>query len=155
MKETLVSLVEMQITNLADVDTEELGEAIDMIKDLEEAIYYCTVTEAMNKTSQKEEQDKMYFDYVYNRNRREDGTFYNDSHSGTYNTSNESKGQSYNMMNGGHNYNDNTRGMNYSEAMPWRDEREGRSYSSRRMYMEAKETQKDKAIQLRELEKYM
>lgn len=155
MKETLVSLVEMQITNLADVDTEELGEAIDMIKDLEEAIYYCTVTEAMNKTSQKEEQDKMYFDYMYNRNRREDGTFYNDSHSGTYNTSNGSKGQSYNMMNGGHNYNDNTRGMNYSEAMPWRDEREGRSYSSRRMYMEAKETQKDKAIQLRELEKYM
>jgi hypothetical protein len=103
---------------------------------------------------------RMYYGYpmMYSdngRNRREDGTFYNDSHSGTYNTSNESKGQSYNMMNGGHNYNDNTRGMNYSEAMPWRDEREGRSYSSRRMYMEAKETQKDKAIQLRELEKYM
>jgi hypothetical protein len=37
----------------------------------------------------------------------------------------------------------------------WRDEREGRSYNSRRMYMEAKEMKKDKASQLRELEKYM
>ena len=35
------------------------------------------------------------------------------------------------------------------------DHRDGRSYASRRMYMEAKEMQKDKAIQLRELEKYM
>jgi hypothetical protein len=34
---------------LSEVDTKELGEAIDMIKDLEEAIYYCTVTEAMTK----------------------------------------------------------------------------------------------------------
>jgi hypothetical protein len=37
----------------------------------------------------------------------------------------------------------------------WRDEREGHSYENRRMYMEAKEMKKDKAIQLRELEKYM
>ena len=47
MKETLMCAVEMQLCDLGDVDTQELGEAIDMIKDLEEAIYYCTVTEAM------------------------------------------------------------------------------------------------------------
>ena len=38
--------------------------------------------------------------------------------------------------------------------MMYRDEREGRSPMNRRMYMEAKST-KDKASQLRELEKYM
>ena len=27
-----------------------MGEAIDMIKDLSEAIYYCTITEAMEKS---------------------------------------------------------------------------------------------------------
>ena len=47
MKDTLMCAVEMQLCDLSEVDTKELGEAIDMIKDLEEAIYYCTVTEAM------------------------------------------------------------------------------------------------------------
>ena len=37
----------------------------------------------------------------------------------------------------------------------WRDEREGRSYNSRRMYMEARDMKRDKATQLRELERYM
>ena len=49
MKDSLICVVENQLCNLNEVDTEELGDAIDMIKDLEEAIYYCTVTEAMNK----------------------------------------------------------------------------------------------------------
>mgnify|MGYP003301599559 CR=1 FL=1 len=47
MKETLTCLIENQMSHLDQVDTKELGEAIDMIKDLEEAIYYCTITEAM------------------------------------------------------------------------------------------------------------
>ena len=42
----------------------------------------------------------------------------------------------------------------YTEPMYERDEREGRSPQNRRMYMEAKGS-KDKATQLRELEKYM
>ena len=49
MKDCLICTVENQLCHLDEVDTEELGDAIDMIKDLEEAIYYCTVTEAMNK----------------------------------------------------------------------------------------------------------
>ena len=47
MKETLMSCIENQLTHLDTVDTKELGEAIDMVKDLSEAIYYCTITEAM------------------------------------------------------------------------------------------------------------
>ena len=159
MKDCLLCTVENQLCHLDEVDTEELGDAIDMIKDLEEAIYYCTVTEAMNKQGkemrmemkkgdhhQSPEDDRMYYGgypmyYADERPRRDDGTFYADtghvnSGNGTSNT-NSSNGRNY-----------------YDEPM-WRDEREGRSPMSRRMYMEAKHMNRDKATQLRELEKYM
>lgn len=52
----LIELVEMEVNeNLEAVDTCELGEVIDMIKDLSEAIYYYTVTEAMEEKSAKED----------------------------------------------------------------------------------------------------
>lgn len=57
MKECLVSKVEAQIYgNLDQVNAEELGAAIDMIKDLSEAVYYCTITESME--GQEEEEGK-------------------------------------------------------------------------------------------------
>ena len=178
MKETLMCAVEMQLCDLGEVDTKELGEAIDMIKDLEEAIYYCTVTEAMkgNGTEMEWEMKKsghhqeengdnrmyyngnsgrnymmpyndsgmMYDDRMYARRRRADGTFYSDSGEGN---------NSYN--DNGRSYNDNRNYMDNGTGAMWRDEREGRSYNSRRMYMEAKDMKRDKATQLRELEKYM
>ena len=72
MKECLMGAVEAEMYNLADADTKELGEVIDMIKDLSEAIYYCTVTEAMGEWEDKEQRyytpssnhhmpDKMYY----------------------------------------------------------------------------------------------
>jgi hypothetical protein len=49
VKESIIECIEVQIEhNLDNVNTKELGEAIDMVKDLSEAIYYCTVTEAMH-----------------------------------------------------------------------------------------------------------
>lgn len=48
IKDILLCAVEHQIADLEHVNTCELGEVIDMIKDLEETIYYCTVTEAMH-----------------------------------------------------------------------------------------------------------
>lgn len=131
MKDSLICVVENQLCNLGEVDTEELGEVIDMIKDLEEAIYYCTVTEAMTNP----EKENMW-EIKKGDQHQEIGD------------SRMYYGGGYPMMyaDGGRNY--------YDEAMS-RDEREGRSYNSRRMYMEAKETHKDKSIQLRELEKYM
>ena len=48
MKENLASAIETQLCNIGEVDCEELGCAIDMLKDLEEALYFCTITEAMN-----------------------------------------------------------------------------------------------------------
>ena len=48
IKEKILTQIELQVDNLYDVDAQELGEAIDMLKDIEEAIYYSTVTKAMN-----------------------------------------------------------------------------------------------------------
>lgn len=162
MRDTLVCAVEMQLCDLGEVDTKELGEAVDMIKDLEEAIYYCTVTEAMKGNGsemefemkkgghhQEENGDsRMYSmssrypmmyddDRMYARRRRADGTFYNDP---MYMDGGSGNGASY---------------MDNGNGTMYRDEREGRSYNSRRMYMEAKDMKRDKATQLRELEKYM
>ena len=50
MKAQLENCVQSQMSNLEEVDTRELGQAIDMIKDLSEAIYYCTITESMEKS---------------------------------------------------------------------------------------------------------
>lgn len=49
IKEHLSSLVEEATSNdLSCVDTHEIGEVIDMIKDLSQAIYYDTIVEAMH-----------------------------------------------------------------------------------------------------------
>ena len=122
MKDCLVCVVENQLCNLEEVDTKELGEAIDMIKDLEEAIYYATVTEAMDNP----EKEKMW-----------------EMKKGDHHQENGDSRMYYGYP------------MMYADEGMYRDEREGRSYNSRRMYMEAKETHKDKTVQLRELEKYM
>lgn len=49
IKECLIAQVQAQMGDLACVDTHELGEVIDMIKDLEQAMYYCSVVEAMEE----------------------------------------------------------------------------------------------------------
>ena len=133
MKETLMCAVEMELCDLGTVDTKELGEAIDMIKDLEEAIYYSTVTEAMINPQKigHYEEDRMYY------------------------SPSQSSGSHMNSSSG-RNYMERNRGYKMEADEPhWRDEREGHSYENRRMYMEAKEMNKDKASQMRELEKYM
>ena len=47
MKNCLLTQAQSQMNNLSMVNTREMGEVIDMIKDLEESIYYCTIVEAM------------------------------------------------------------------------------------------------------------
>lgn len=56
MKCKLMDAIETQIDgNLEYANTQELGEAIDMVKDLSEAIYYCTITEAMEEKDHYEQ----------------------------------------------------------------------------------------------------
>lgn len=67
MKECLVGMVEGQIYgNIDKVDAQELGAAVDMIKDLSEAIYYCTITEAMEEEGEEKE-DKGKHGMMYSR----------------------------------------------------------------------------------------
>ena len=101
MKETLMSSVQSQLGNLDNVDAKELGEAIDMIKDLYEAMYYCAITEAM--------EDKKHYEH----------------------------------------------GEGDEHEPEIRDPKEGRSYMSRRLYLEAKEMGRDKLSIIQDLDHYI
>lgn len=146
MKDCLICTVENQLCHLDEVDTEELGDAIDMIKDLEEAIYYCTVTEAMNKQGKEMRMEMKKSDH--HQSPEDDRMYY-----GGYPMYYADNGH-VNSGNGTSNTN-SSNGRNYYDEPMWRDEYGGRSPMSRKMYMEAKHMNKDKATQLRELEKYM
>ena len=182
MKEAFMCAVESQMYNLAEVDAEELGEVVDMIKDLSEAVYYCEVTEAMEKAEKEEknghQKEMMYYTpsmyngdipMYYNGNgwngRDENGNQYMErSNAGWrdmprmyYNGGNQT-GNSNGSVGTSGTSSDNSNSSQYSEREfpgAFQDAREGRSSRSRRMYMEAKETKQDKATQMRELEKYM
>ena len=53
IKEQLITCVQYQMMNLQDVDAKELGEVIDMIKDLSETAYYCSIAEAMEDSKEE------------------------------------------------------------------------------------------------------
>lgn len=159
MKEQLVSQVQAQMGNLAAVDAKELGEVVDMIKDLEEAIYYCTIVDAM-KEKEKDPQHLMYYTPYYPKSPYDD-MMYN-----VYRDMDRDYGKMYytdgGRAQGGGNMNGNNSGRTayYREPediypMKIHDFREGRSPMSRKNYMESKEMHKDKNTQMQELEKYM
>lgn len=130
IKDTLLCAVETQTAHLESVNAKELGEAIDMIKDLEEAIYYHTITKAMHQSDTHERDmdrvnGKMYYPWQSTTHYPRDGMMHRDGETVAQDTWEEY------------------------------DLREGKSHKNRRMYMEAKEMHQDKATQLRELEKYM
>lgn len=160
LKEMLMDGVASETSRgLQSVDKEELGEAIDMIKDIEEIIYYCSITKAMEeKEKENEYMQKHYSSMNY-------PMYYN----GGGNSSNGSR--NYDGMNGRMHYNGgsssytngNSGGSGsrgYSDGwsvypIDMRDYREGRSYMSRKNYMEGKEMHHDKAKQMQELDKYV
>lgn len=151
MKESLVSCVQAQICGgLKDVNAKELGEAVDMIKDLEEAMYYCTIIEAMEESEETKEknghhQHQMYYPYRYPYYRDMD----KDYRKMYYPYDEMYYGESRVHPEGGHieKYN------RYPVEM--RDHREGRSPIMRKSYMESKELHKDTKVKMQELEKYM
>lgn len=157
IKENLMSAIEGQVCNLQEADCEELGEAIDMLKDLEEALYFCTITEAMEKTEkhtggeQYGNQQHMYYSepYYYNGySNPGNGGYLMYNQNGTPSSSTGGTGSSQSGMSGS--------SSSYYQDPMMRDHREGRSPMSRRMYLEAKEHKGDgKTSQLKELERYM
>jgi hypothetical protein len=152
MKCTLMNQVQAQLCNLQAVDAKELGEVVDMIKDLEETMYYCTIIEAMEGKGKENYNNHYayYTDHPYYMDRemeKRNGRMYYPDH-----------GESGKMGPNDHMRRYDGQMAQYSEReMPveFRDAREGRSPTSRRMYMESKELNHDKAKKMKELEKYM
>ena len=159
MKERLISCVEGQLNDMQNVDAEELGEVVDMIKDLEETIYYCTVVEAMEDKEKEPSREMMYYPVMY----------YSDNNTSNNSEGNNTRNSGRGSSNGRYYYpkmdwepyyygDAYSRGMrDYGNVYPreLRDYREGRSGNSRRMYMESKEMHEGKEKQMMELEKYM
>lgn len=148
IKDQLLSCVESQMHNLKEVDAKELGEVVDMIKDMEEAMYYCTIIEAMNKTEKESADIKPVNNTYYYGGypiRYEEPIRYNDRQNGRmYYDGNEM------LPHWDRRYADEST-MN----SPIRDPREGKSAVYRKMYMEGQEQHKTKDEQMKELEKYM
>lgn len=169
---------------IEQVDTKEMGEVFDMIKDLSEAHYYRTLTAAMEESEYGEDYDENgpMEERRYYRGRARDsmGRFksrrgydemmdyqemypmehYRDmdrEHGRMYYSSGGGSGSSgSNSMSGS--MGSGTR--NYGGDSGMRDYREGRSGQSRRSYMETKEARpgnsiEDKQAKTKELEKYM
>lgn len=135
MKETLVGIAECALANAEHTDTKELGEVVDMIKDLEEAMYYCSIVKAM----EEKEQDHCHLIRypVYERDMDKD-------HGRMYYTEPRYPRTSYPDY------------MDYEKEVPMvRDSREGRSPISRRNYMESKALHQGKEKKIKELEQYM
>lgn len=165
MKESLMNCVQGQLGDLSSVDAKELGEAIDMIKDLSEAIYYCTITESMEKS---EKEKPMYYpvDYRYYRDmdRNYGSMYYTDTQGMRGYRENQPRDSQGRFTEDGRSYTeyaygsgDNASSMGGSRNYPIeiRDYREGRSPMTRKTYMERKAHGATKEAQMKELEKYM
>ena len=139
IKDNLISLISSEAMDLHSANCEELGAAIDMVKDISEAIYYCSIVKAMDKLEDSSSYYKRsrysYPPVMYNEDsmRANKRMYYHDDEYPKY----------------------------YHEDMyptyDWEmgDPREGRSARTRRTYMEAKELHKGKDKQMKELEKYL
>lgn len=150
------------------VDTCEMGKVIDMMKDLSEAMYYRTLTKAM-EDSDSDEVLEMFERYgdggkrFYDHYRYADGRFAPKGH-GTYRRGYEEPPYYHMTPEMYHRDMDRDMGrMYYTEPTmntSMRDSREGRSGMSRRAYMENKELHKanttaDKEAKVRDLNTYM
>ena len=162
MKSILVAQAQSQMGNLQNTDTKELGEVIDMIKDLEEAIYYCTIVKAIEE---KDDKQTMYYtmpriDYSRDMDKNYGKMYYDGNSVGAGGNDNryfvEYKYPRY-YQDGNRQSAGESRNYLEREYAPFemRDSREGRSPISRKSYIESKEMHHDKTKKIQELEKYM
>lgn len=146
MQHCLICLAEEQIYgNLEHVDAKELGEVMDMIKDISETIYYTTITEAMEGEDEWHEEKR----YTYKDPRHDKGKHI-PPHKKTGDWDDYSDGELKEYE--PHIYRDGM--MQDARNAMMRDPKEGRSGERRKMYMDGK-GMKDKSKQMQELEAYM
>ena len=165
LKDSLLNCVEGQINgHMNEVDAKELGEAIDMIKDFSEAIYYCTITKAMEEGDEsdwgkKGEHGGTYY-YSPKMMPRYPMEYMDPRYRENY-TMPRYAGD--NGSNGGHpsNGGNSSNGSRYyhplmDEYYPHeRHPYEGKSPDRRKRYMEGKKNHHDSEKQMQELEEYM
>ena len=145
IKESLMGCIESQMKHLEEVDAEELGEVVDMLKDLAELEYYCSVTKAMEEYEPNQYRDM---------DRGQGRMYYSGDKRWKYDSSspNSSAGNINDYWPG----EENRMMENNYEYQSMRDPKEGRSPHSRKMYMEHKNLNSgDRTAQMRELEIYM
>lgn len=149
IKDCLISTVMSQMGNLQEVNTKELGEAVDMIKDMSEAIYYCSITKAMDNAEEERESMRSTNNYYYTERYMPYDTYARDM--------DRMQGRMYypsssNMESG--TSSSNTQYYTEKDYPMMRDSREGRSPMRRKMYMESKAVHNDDQA-IADLENYM
>lgn len=155
MGEQIANCTQGQLGDLKNVNAKQLGEAIDMIKDLAEAVYYCTITDSMKKSEQQSERKYYPTNISYYTTPATYGTYYD-----PWRQTEREKGYMYypgEMSSPGGEIGTKAT-MHYSEPYMremTRDPKQGRAYMRRRTYMEGKEKHNDTNSQLRELEAYL
>lgn len=159
MKDKLVEAIEKQVNgNLEYANAEELGEAVDMVKDLSEAIYYCTITEAMEDKSNYKQGSHYPSTHYYSepmyRNRPDDYYMPMPNEYPIMYASNGGNSSNGGNGNSSRYYGDtSTRYMMYNDGYPMLTSGGDRSSMSRKRYMDGK-MHNDKAMQMKELEQY-
>lgn len=159
MKETLMSAVQGEISHLDKANCEELGAAIDMIKDLSEAIYYCSIVESMEDSVKEQKKMKEMEQMMNQRQPQSMMYFYEKERSAPeyYRDMDRDRGRMYYSENGG-SRSSNTRhassNNDHNTYMSGRDEREGKSGERRKTYMETKQMNTDKNVHMKELDLY-
>lgn len=157
VKDTLLCAVESQLGDLEHVDAKELGEVVDMVKDMEEAMYYCSITKAMKE----QEEEEKYMKHIYPMSMlhdyrgmdKENGRMYFDERDMDYRERTRRRGEKDFRWGRGEDYEDSERRDRYPVEI--RDAREGRSPISRKNYIESKELHQGAPAQMKELEKYL
>lgn len=149
VKDTLLCAVESQLGDLAHVDAKELGEVVDMVKDMEEAMYYCSITKAMKEKEEEEEEYKKMMPYHKSMRDMDRGygrMYYEDIY----------RDRDMDMEEHRRKEREKEREREMDKyPMEIRDVREGKSPISRKNYMESKELHHDASKQMKELEKYI
>lgn len=125
MKKKLVACAEEHMEDLCAVDTEELGAVIDMIKDLEEGIFYCIMG---HHQLEKDAAATTALHHCCHCDGVEDIDLLDEEHEPF---------------------------MKKEHMAATYGEKEGHSFMKRKSYLEAKESKKDKVVLMKELEEYM
>ena len=136
MKNQLIAEVQTQLNDIHHVDAKELGEAVDMIKDIAMTEYYCSIVKAMEEAEEEKEMRSSSYYYTERYMPIEYQRHMDSDH-----------GRMYYMPR----YYDE----HHMDMDGVHDMREGGAGPARRSYMDGKAMHHEKEVQMKELDRYM